>query len=416
MRSVSSRIAAIPHTSEDPLALIDRFRGALTRCDAVSLGTLYADNAVAESPAFGTQIGRDNIVKAYQRWFSSFPDARMEFGGLPVVTDDRIVDTSSVNGTDTGGFLGQAPTGRPFRIFVVLLFDIANGKIVHERRVYDLNGLLIQLARGDDLAVETSWLYRAAQASALLDHEVKVAAEIQRALLPAPQQKRAGFEVATASVPCRAIGGDFLDCFDLPDGRFGFVLGDVAGKGPPAALLAARIQGMFAAYSTVSCGTSEMVTRINRELARRSVDARFATLFYGVLSADGRLTFCNAGHNTPFVVGDSGVRPLETGGVPTGLFIDADFSEGAVLLEPRDVVVVFSDGVVEALNRDGVEFGEELLLSRVKSHRCVSAGDLLTQIMSSVKNFAIGAEQQDDITALVIRYEGVADVSIAATT
>jgi serine phosphatase RsbU (regulator of sigma subunit)/predicted ester cyclase len=396
--------------------LIDRFRGAWTRRDARSLARLYADNSVIESPAFGTVIGRVNVERSLQQWFSSFPDARLEFGDLPVVDDNRIVETSWVTGTDTGGFLGQAPTGRPFRFFVVRLFDVANGKIVHERRVYDLNGLLIQLARGDDLAAETSWLYRAARASALLDHEVKIAAEIQRALLPAPQQKGSGFEVATASTPCRAIGGDFLDCFDLPDGRFGFVLGDVAGKGPPAALLAARLQGMFAAYSTVVCGTSEMVARINRELARRSVDARFATVFHGALSPDGRLTYCNAGHNTPFVVGESGVRRLEVGGVPTGLFPDADFSEDVVLLGPRDVVVVFSDGVAEALDRDGKEFGEDRLLSAVKSNPSTSAADLLNQIMSSVREFTLGAEQQDDITALVIRYEGVAEASIAAPT
>jgi serine phosphatase RsbU (regulator of sigma subunit)/predicted ester cyclase len=387
--------------------LIDRFRGAWTRRDAKSLATLYADNSVIESPAFGTIIGRVNVERSLQQWFSSFPDARLEFGDLPVVADNRIVETSWVSGTDTGGFLGQAPTGRPFRFFVVRLFDVADGKIAHERRVYDLNGLLIQLARGDDLVAEASWLYRAARATAVLDQEVKIAAEIQRALLPPPHQTRVGIEVATASVPCRAIGGDFLDCFDLPDGRFGFVLGDVAGKGPPAALLAARIQGMFAAYSTGICGTSDMVGRINGELARRSLDGRFATLFYGVLSADGRLTYCNAGHNTPLVVGESGVRRLETGGVPTGLFPDAVFSEDVVLLDPRDVVIVFSDGVVEALDRDGVEFGEDRLLSAVRSNQCTSAADLLNQIMSSVREFASGAEQVDDITALVVRLDAV---------
>jgi sigma-B regulation protein RsbU (phosphoserine phosphatase) len=173
---------------------------------------------------------------------------------------------------------------------------------------------------------------------------------------------------------------------------------------------------MFAAYSTVIGGTSEMVARINRELARRSVDARFATLFYGVLSPDGRMTYCNAGHNTPFIVGQSGVRRLDTGGVPTGLFPDANFHEDTVLLDPRDVVVVFSDGVVEALDRDGVEFGEDRLLSVVRPHQTMSAADLLNQIMSSVREFATGAEPLDDITALVRRLDAVSatTLSIAA--
>jgi len=279
---------------------------------------------------------------------------------------------------------------------------------VHERRVFDVNGLLLQLAKGDDVAAEASRQYRAARAAAILEHEIKVAAEIQRALLPASDYKGRGFDVASASLPCRAIGGDFLDCIDLADGMFGFVVGDVAGKGPPAALLAARMQGILAASANASAAPSQTVTLINRELGRRSVEAHFATLLYGVLSCDGRLTFCNAGHNPALLVGRQGVRRLTTGGVPLGVFRDAAFEEETVQLDSDDVLVVFTDGVVEALNRDGAEFGEDRLLALLCADRGLAPATLLDRVMTAVRDFTANAEQHDDITALILRYGSVA--------
>src|SRR5207245_2225808 len=127
---------------------------------------------------------------------------------------------------------------------------------------------------------------------------------------------------------------------------FGFVVGDVAGKGPPAALLAARMQGILAASANAAAAPSHTVTLINRELGRRSVEAHFATLLYGVLSCDGRLTSCNAGHNPALILGRRGVQRLTIGGVPLGVFRDAQFEEETVQLDYDDMVVVFTDGVV----------------------------------------------------------------------
>jgi len=193
---------------------------------------------------------------------------------------------------------------------------------------------------------------------------MKIAATIQRALFPASQRKGEGYELAATSLPCRAIGGDFFDYFDGADARLGFVLGDVAGKGPPAALLASRLQGMMAAFANGSRGPAHTATLVNGELARRVVEGRFATVFHGLLAPDGRLTYTNAGHNPPLIVGPAGVRRLETGGLPLGLFDSAAFDEETVQLDRGDLMIVFSDGVVEATDGDGVEFGEERLVDR----------------------------------------------------
>ena len=144
---------------------------------------------------------------------------------------------------------------------------------------------------------EGARLYREILERTQLEQDMKIAARIQQALLPARQRTGEGFELAVASMPCQAIGGDFVDDFDLPSGTLGLVIGDIAGKGPPAALLAAELQGILAAqsYQEQTPGAATL-TLANRVLLRRTVEARFATVLYAALSPDGRLTYCNAGH------------------------------------------------------------------------------------------------------------------------
>ena len=254
------------------------------------------------------------------------------------------------------------------------------------------------------LAIESARLYREATEKARIERELALAAEIQRALLPEALMSGPHFDVAASSIPCRSIGGDFFDYFNVADGRFGFTLGDVAGKGPPAALLTAMVQGAFAAQVTSTDSPAVLMAHINRTLVRRAIQARFVTVVYGVLAADGRLTYCNAGHNPPILLGRHGVRRLDTGGLILGLFPQAAYEEETLQLEDGDSLVVFSDGVTEALNVTGDEFGEERLLPCVDEHRGCPPDVLLDRILATVRTFASGAAQNDDVTALVLRY------------
>ena len=253
-------------------------------------------------------------------------------------------------------------------------------------------------------AIESARLYREATEKTRLERELLLAAEIQRALLPDAMQSGPHFDVAAASIPCRSIGGDFFDYFNLSDGRFAFTLGDVAGKGPPAALLTAMIQGAFAAQVTSTDSPAALMTHINRTLIRRAIQSRFVTVMYGVLSADGQLTYSNAGHNPPILIGRNGVRRLETGGLILGLFPHATYEEETLQLEDGDTLVVFSDGVTEALNTAGEEFGEERLLPCVQEHQGCATDVMLDRILATVRTFAASAAQNDDVTALVLRY------------
>jgi sigma-B regulation protein RsbU (phosphoserine phosphatase) len=240
---------------------------------------------------------------------------------------------------------------------------------------------------------------------ARMEQEMRIAAEIQQALLPKAGHSGAFFRTSASSIPCRSIGGDFYDYVDLPTGAFGFALGDVAGKGPPAALLSAMMQGIFAAQAAASDTPCQTIARVNLALYKRGIESRFVTLMYGSLEPDGRLTYCNAGHNPPLVVGKAGVRRLEVGGPIVGLFEHAVFEEETVLLAPNDWLIVFSDGVSEAMSANGDEYGEERILAVVDRDTSLAPADLLQAIFADVRTFTKGAPQSDDITALVLRYD-----------
>ncbi|MGH9200387.1 MAG: PP2C family protein-serine/threonine phosphatase, partial [Vicinamibacterales bacterium] len=235
---------------------------------------------------------------------------------------------------------------------------------------------------------------------------LKIAAEIQRALLPEGNHSGAFFQASGTSVQARSIGGDFFDLIDQPDGTFGFLVGDVSGKGPAAALLTSKILGIFSAFSLVGNDPAETVDHINKVLTRRAIDARYATLLYGRLAPTGELLFCNGGHNPPLIFGTDGLRRIEAGGMPVGLFEAAPYSLDKVHLQPGDTMIMYSDGVTEAQNVAGEEFGEARMAEVLKTHSTEPASVVLEQLIDAVKTFAKGADQYDDITALIVRYSG----------
>jgi phosphoserine phosphatase RsbU/P len=288
------------------------------------------------------------------------------------------------------------------RIGVLYLDSREKGAVLSRAARAALETLATEAA----VAIENARLYRETLDKAKMEQEMRIAADIQRALLPEPQRMGGFFEAIGASIPCRAIGGDFFDYVDLPGGEFGFAVGDVAGKGAPAALLTAVLQGVFASQSSSGTGPALTLSRVNQALIRRSVESRFATAFYAVLTPDGQLTYCNAGHNPPLLIRKTGVEHLEKGGLILGLFEHATFEEETVQISPGDVLLTFSDGVTEALSASGDEYGEDRLLECAMHFRDRSVGDLLEGILASVRQFTAGAVQSDDVTALVLRYVG----------
>ena len=256
------------------------------------------------------------------------------------------------------------------------------------------------------IAIENARLYREALDKAKFEQELKVAAAIQQSLLPTPVRQGPFFATAAASIACRAVGGDFFDYVDLPSGGFGFIVGDVAGKGSPAALLAAAVLGMFSAEAMHQPGPASVITRLNHGLFRRAIESRFLTTFYGIVGRDGDFTYCNAGHNAPILVSASGIRRLDTGGMVLGVFENAQFDEETMALQPGDIVVAFSDGVTEALNPAGDEFTDDRLLASVRAHQSKSPEALVEGLLADVRAFCGDATQSDDLTIVLVRYDG----------
>jgi len=265
-------------------------------------------------------------------------------------------------------------------------------------------GALETLATEAAVALENARLYREAAEKTKLEHEMKLAAEIQHALMPEGERRGGFFEATGTSVPCRAIGGDFFEYLDLPDGRLGFALGDVSGKGAPAALLTAMVQGMFTVQAVTSSGPAEALAQINQALKRRSVESRFVTMFYGIVGADGTLNYCNAGHNPPVLVKKDRVVRLETGGMILGLFEFATYDQETVQMEQGDTLVVFSDGISEAQDMAGEEYGDGRLIECLKAHRNATPAGTREALLTSVRVFTAGATQSDDMTLLIVRY------------
>jgi phosphoserine phosphatase RsbU/P len=293
--------------------------------------------------------------------------------------------------------------GEERRIGVLYLDSKEKGSLLSSSTRAALETLATEAA----VAIENARLYRETMEKARMEQEMRIAAEIQQALLPKSGRIGSYFRAAAASLPCRSIGGDFYDYVDMPGGSLGFALGDVAGKGPPAALLSAMMQGIFAAQAASSDGPSQTIARVNLALYRRGIESRFVTLMYGVLDPDGRLIYCNAGHNPPLIINSSGsgtVRRLDRGGPIVGLFESATYEDEAVKLAPGDWLVVFSDGVSEALSADGDEYGESRIVTVIQDNASFDPPQLLEALFANVREFAKGAAQSDDITAMVLRY------------
>jgi sigma-B regulation protein RsbU (phosphoserine phosphatase) len=257
-------------------------------------------------------------------------------------------------------------------------------------------------------AIENARLYNQELEKQKLEREMNIAAEIQQALLPNGRYSGRGVDLAAVSVPCRSIGGDFFDYVEMVDGRgFGFTLGDVAGKGPPAALLTASIQGVFGTRAPDTDSPAVTIMTVNRAVIRRAIRARFVTMFYGMLQGDsGQLTYCNAGHNAPLLISRGTVRKLEKGGLILGVFADADYEEETVQLHPGDVIVVFSDGLNESVNPAEEQYEDHRIAECVMKNADATAPVILERLLDDVKTFSQGTAQPDDLTAMILKYNG----------
>ncbi|MBN2242965.1 MAG: SpoIIE family protein phosphatase [Acidobacteria bacterium] len=284
----------------------------------------------------------------------------------------------------------------------VLYVDSPNiGSKMSETRIDALETLASEAA----MAIFNARLYKDSQDKRRFDEQLAIAKEIQQALLPQPTRNLEFIRACSRSLPCYSIGGDYFDYFELENGDFGFAVGDVAGKGMPAAILASLVQGMFAAQNFLDAPIPAIIGGVNRELVQRGTGSRFVTFFLGMLDSEGNCIYVNAGHNAPLLVSrDGSMKELQTGGTVLGLFADAAYEQGSVRMQPGDHLVLFTDGVIEALNSSQEEYGLPRLVDLLRSNARSNAAVILSRLEESVLSFSANAPQHDDITMMVLGY------------
>jgi serine phosphatase RsbU (regulator of sigma subunit) len=276
-----------------------------------------------------------------------------------------------------------------------------------------LNTLALQTAS----ALENARLFeRTVQAArdrerlAALHKELEVASQIQRAIVPSqfpPFPERSEFAIHANMAPAKAVGGDFFDFFLIDANRLGFVIADVSGKGVPSALFMAVCRTLLKATARAGVSPEACLGQVNRVLASEGVASMYVTAFYGVLDTrNGHVTYCNAGHNPPYVLrGDGSVELLaQIGGMVVGLFEDASYEAGHMVLGPGDALFMYTDGVTEATDPAGEEYTTSRLAPCLARCRGMGLDDVIRTVGAEVAAFAGEAPQGDDITMLALRY------------
>jgi len=236
--------------------------------------------------------------------------------------------------------------------------------------------------------------------------EMRAAAEIQQSILPAPWVREGPTEridLHAEMHPAREIGGDFYDYFLIDADRLAIIVADVSGKGTPASLFMAvsrTVMRSIAGAGDMASGMEEA----NRLLATQNSACMFVTIFHGVLDlSSGVLRYCNAGHNPPYLLRASGDRDTLAGtGVPFGIDADMPYRIAQTVLYPGDMLFLYSDGITEAFDQDGAEFGTARLEAALEAGRGGSAAELVARVLGATAAFAEGADQSDDITALAL--------------
>jgi sigma-B regulation protein RsbU (phosphoserine phosphatase) len=244
-----------------------------------------------------------------------------------------------------------------------------------------------------------------------MEQELNIARDIQQALIPHGFRDFPYFAVSGVHTPCQAVGGDYFDVFPLGEERTAFLVADVSGKGLGAALLTTMLQG---ALSGMTIGTDpvRVFNHINRFLCEHAEVGRYATMFFGILHANGELVYINAGHPSPLILRCGEVTELLTdGSFPVGLIPEADYAATTVNLQHGDTLVLYSDGVTEAMDPDEQFFGAGRLREVVAGKHETPLEHLQESVLHSIENFARGANQADDITLLLVRYRAAAKAS-----
>lgn len=335
--------------------------------------------------------------------------------GKSVLTSDAQHDPRFASGTVILQGIRSVlavPLGVEEKIFGLIYADspIADSKFTEDQLK-----VLTTLASVAAIRVENAQLLDERMERQRMENELQLASEIQQRFQPSAPPKVEGFDLQGISFPCYEIGGDYYDFIRLDDGRMLIALGDVSGKGTAAALLMSSLHAAVHAQAKTNLSVVDKINFINNYLAENTPANRFVTLFMAELNPkDGSIRFVNAGHNPPLIVHSGGTtEQLGSGGLPLGIMSGYAYTEGHARLYPGDVLVLYSDGVSEANNPTGEEFGLDRLSDVIHKHLDKPANRLRDRIEDALSKFADNTPAGDDITFVIVK-RVAAGVSVAS--
>ena len=318
-------------------------------------------------------------VRKDPRYIETNPETRSELA-VPLIYKDKAIGVLDLEHTKRGFFTDD-----------------------HQRTI---TTLAAQIA----IAVENARLYEEiARQERRLERDLSMARELQFRLLPQSQPKLPNLEVAAKFSPARAIGGDLYDFIPYSQSRMAFVIGDISGKGAPAAIYAALVSGILRSHAPMEPSPSEMLAAVNYSLAERRIDGQFCSLIYAVWDDASRtLHVANSGLPRPIYCHKGKTQLIEATGLPLGLFDDAEYDEFSFQAEPDDLFVFFSDGILDSTNRAGELFGRTRLEKIISGCADNSAESIVKTVFKAAAEHSAGVEAFDDETVVAIRVKGSA--------
>jgi serine phosphatase RsbU (regulator of sigma subunit)/predicted ester cyclase len=375
-------------------ALVRRFLEAHAKGDLGAMEEMLAPDFVDHNLIPGEAPGREGYLESTAEYHAAYSDNRYVIE-KQLAEGDEVVTTFAASAThDRGEWMGFVPTGKQFNALLVLIHRVVGGKIAEE------------WSQGSGLAELTQQrLEQERIERERIEQELRVARSIQHASLPEEVPTLGGWQISPFYQPAREVGGDFYDFHLLSEERLGLVVGDATGKGVPAALVMSTTCGMLqlAARALDSSSPGEVLAQVNETLFARIPSNMFVTCFYAILEPNsGNLSYANAGHDLPYLWHGGDAKELRARGMPLGLMAGMSYEQKEIVLEPRDNVLLYSDGLVEAHDPKGEMVGFPRLRALVDEQgEKDSLGDFcLEELYSFVGE---GWEQEDDITLLTLR-------------
>jgi len=316
-------------------------------------------------------------VNKDSRYIRLNPETRSELA-VPLIYKDKVIGVLDLEHTRRGFFTED-----------------------HKRTV---TTLAAQVA----IALENARLYEEiARQEKRLERDLALARELQFRLLPQSLPQFPNLEVAAKFAPARAIGGDLYDFVNYSQARMGMVIGDVSGKGAPAAIYAALVSGILRSHAPIEPGPAEMLRAVNFSLGERRIDGQFVSLIYAVWDDENRsLQVANSGLPRPLYCHDGKIEVIEATGLPLGLFDDAEYDEFTFRAKPGDMFVFFSDGILDARNRAGDMFGRAPMETIIAGCAEISADCVVKSLFKAAAEHAGGEEAFDDETVVAIKVKG----------